>query len=455
MHIQQVLVCDDEPLIRNFLKTTLERKGKKVTLATDGQEGIECLKQAKFDLVITDMKMPNNTGIDVLKFAKKAHRDTIVILITAMGIIEDAIEATRHGAFNYLIKPFSPESIETLVDKAEEHQHLLSENQYLRKAISFSSPHTCLDILLKSPSMKKILSEIDKIANSTASVFISGESGCGKEVIAQAIHHRSKRAQFPFIKVNCAAIPESLIESEFFGHEKGAFTGASGKRIGRFELADKGSLLLDEVTEIPLNLQPKLLRAIQEQEFERLGGTSSIKVDTRFIATSNRNMKEAIQDKVFREDLYYRLNVMPIDIPPLRKRKEDILSLGNFFLQQFCEQNHRTKKTFSKQAEEKLINYPWPGNVRELANIMERVVVLDFSNIVEKEHLYLDMSTSTTEKQASKTQNIDTDLPLKEIERIHILKTLKSYSYNRTKTAKVLGISLRTLRNKIQEYGVK
>jgi two-component system, NtrC family, response regulator AtoC len=251
--------------------------------------------------------------------------------------------------------------------------------------------HCSPALVTKSPAMKRIISHLGKIAKSQASVFITGESGTGKEVIAAAIHRLSKRASKPFIKVNCAAIPETLVESEFFGHEKGAFTGAQQRKIGRFELADSGTLLLDEVTEIPLNLQAKLLRAIQEMEFERIGGTRSIDVDVRILATSNREMTEAIESKIFREDLYYRLNVVPIHIPPLRERVEDILPLANYFLEKFCVENHKPKKTLTKKAQEKLLTYHWPGNVRELANIIERTVVLDFDSVIDTEHLYLDL----------------------------------------------------------------
>lgn len=266
-------------------------------------------------------------------------------------------------------------------------------------------------------------------------------------MIAGAIHELSSRANHPFIKVNCAAISETLLESEFFGHEKGSFTGAHTKKTGRFELADRGTLLLDEVTEIPLVLQPKLLRAIQEQEFERVGGTRGIKVNLRFLATSNRNMQEAIETKVFREDLFYRLNVVPIEIPPLRERKEDIFPLATHFLEKFCKENHKPKKSFSKEAIQKLLNYPWPGNVRELGNIIERTVVLDFDPIIDAQHLYLDSSVSSfsIKKKGGMT--------LHEMEKNLILETLEANFQNRTKTAAALGISIRTLRNKLHEYG--
>lgn len=438
--IEKILVADDDPLMLRLISDILKRMGKETTLATNGMQAIQALESESFDLVITDMKMPYKTGVDVLKAAKASPSSPLVILVTAHGTIESAVEAMKLGAFHYLIKPFSPESLEGVLEKAKEHTRLLKENSFYRqeaKSFLLSS---------QSFSMQRILQDIEKIAKSNASVFVTGESGTGKEVIAGAIHSLSLRKEKPFIKVNCAAIPETLLESEFFGHERGAFTGALVKKIGRFELADQGTLLLDEVTEIPLVLQPKLLRAIQEQEFERVGGTRPIQVNLRFIATSNRNMQEAIESKVFREDLFYRLNVVPIQIPPLRDRKEDILPLANHFLKRFCYENHKPFKQFSSDAIQKLSDYPWPGNVRELANIIERTVVLDFDPLIEAQHLYLDSTISPSKKNWKKAMS------LHEMEKQLILETLQAEHYNKTKAAEILGISVRTLRNKLHEY---
>src|SRR3989344_1333364 len=393
--IEKILVADDEPLMRNFIAETLERLGKEVVVVCDGAEAIQRLKEESFDLVLSDLKMPKKSGLDVLKAAKALNPQTLVILATAYGSIETAVEAMRLGAHHFLIKPFSPEALETALEKAEEHVHLLKENRFLREEQTLSM---CPELVAHSAPMKKILADLEKIAKSQASVFITGESGTGKEVIAAVIHRLSTRASQPFIKVNCAAIPEALVESEFFGHERGAFTGAHIRKIGRFELADKGTLLLDEVTEIPLNLQPKLLRAIQEQEFERVGGARSLKVNARILATSNRNMLEAIESKVFREDLYYRLNVMPIHLPPLRNRLEDILPLAEHFVRKFCAENHKAVKTLGEGAAQKLLAYHWPGNVRELANIIERTVVLDFDAAIDSDHLYLDVRGTSPAK---------------------------------------------------------
>ncbi|MBI5346443.1 MAG: sigma-54-dependent Fis family transcriptional regulator [Chlamydiae bacterium] len=448
MSIKKVLIVDDEPLIRSFLQETLRRQNLETLTAENGKIAIDILKEEAFDLIITDMQMPQNNGLDVLKFAKAHHPNTIVIIITAFGSIDNAVEAMQWGAFNYLIKPFSADSIETILKKVDEHLSLLHENKALKQEIA---SYKNFKIIAESSYMQKILQDVEKIAISNAPVFISGESGTGKEVIAHLIHYHSKRAKKPFIKVNCAAIAETLLESEFFGHEKGSFTGALEQKKGRFELAHDGTLLLDEVTEIPLNLQPKLLRAVQEQEFERVGGTKPIKVDVRLIATSNRNMKEAIEKNIFREDLFYRLNVVPIHILPLRQRSEDILSLAKFFLEKFCLENHKPIKIITPEAEQKLIGYSWPGNVRELANIIERTVVMDLGDMVLKEHLVLDTPIAPIQT----TTPIIKGRTMSEIEKEVILDTLKQENNNRTKAAKVLGISLRTLRNKIKLYALK
>lgn len=389
MSIEKILVVDDERLIRNFLAETLTRKKFEVVTAENGRKAVGLLKENAFDMVITDMAMPEMNGMEVLKKAKEISPSTVVVIVTAYGSIENAVEAMKLGAFNYLIKPFSPDTIEALIDKAQEHVALVEENHYLRQQVGAGAHRTPCEIISHSDAMKKILTEVQQIAKSNASVFLSGESGTGKEVIAHAIHYQSLRKDKPFIRVNCASVPETLIESEFFGHEKGAFTGATMRRLGRFELAHTGSLLLDEISEIPLNLQAKLLRVIQEQEFERVGGTKSIQVDVRLISTSNRNLQEAIANKEFREDLYYRLNVIPIHLPALRERAEDILPLASYFLERFCLENRRKDKHFSDAAKNQLLAYRWPGNVRELVNVMERMVVMDYGPEITPEHLRL------------------------------------------------------------------
>lgn len=447
MTIEKILIVDDELLVRNFLADTLKRKNFDVTTAESGTKAINLIKDTTFDLIITDMKMPDMTGVDVLKKAKELTPSAIVVIITAFGSIENAVDAMRLGAFNYLVKPFSPDTIEAVIEKAQEHLSLIAENQYLRQQLSPNAGRPAQGIICESPAMKQIMSQVVQVAKSNASIFIHGESGTGKEVIAHAIHHNSARANRPFIKVNCAAVPETLIESEFFGHEKGSFTGANARRLGRFELANGGTLLLDEITETPLALQAKLLRAIQEHEFERVGGTKPVKVDVRIISTSNRNMKEAVENKVVREDLYYRLNVVPIYLPPLRERKEDIIPLADFFLEKIAQENHREKKTLSSDASKKLLEYPWPGNVRELSNVIERAVVMDNSKILTPQNLLIEPPSST--KPAHPT-----GISLQDLEKKLIIETLQAYKNNKTKTAESLGISTKTLRNKILEYNI-
>lgn len=464
MGIDKILIVDDEMLVRNFLAETLRRKNLDVTTAENGQKAIALLKEHSFDLIITDMKMPDLTGIDVLKKAKELSPASIVIIITAFGSIENAVEAMRLGAFNYIIKPFSPDTIEAVIEKAREHLSLVQENHYLRQQVN-GSPQGGPKVVCESPIMKHILADAIRIAKSNASVFITGESGTGKEIIAHAIHFNSQRTAKPFIKVNCAAVPDTLIESEFFGHEKGSFTGANTKRLGRFELANGGTLLLDEVTEIPLLLQSKLLRVIQEQEFERVGGTKPVKVDVRLISTSNRNMEEALAQKILREDLYYRLNVVPIHLPSLRERKEDIIPLAEYFLKKMCSENHKeSDKTLTPEARKKLLDYPWPGNIRELANIVERAVVMDNGTKVAAEHICID--TAPTKLKAESlapeekpfpegTISFPIGISLQELEKRLIIETLAIQKQNRTKAAKTLGISIRTLRNKLHVYDIK
>jgi len=460
MAIEKVLIVDDELLIRNFLAEALRRLNLDVTTAENGLKAISILKETSFDMVFTDMKMPDISGIEVLKKVKELSPSTVVVVITAFGSIENAVEAMRLGAFNYLIKPFSLDTIQAVIEKAGEHISLVEENRYLRQQASVGGGRSLPLVVGQSAAMQQVMSDLDRVAPTTASIFISGESGTGKEVIAQAIHAKSTRANRPFIKVNCAAVPETLLEAEFFGHEKGAFTGASNKRLGRFELANGGTLLLDEITEIPLGVQAKLLRAIQEQEFERVGGTKLVKVDVRIISTSNRDMKEAIAQKVIREDLYYRLNVVPIHLKPLRERREDIIALAEFFIGKMCQDNHKDVKKLTDTAKQKLLAYAWPGNVRELANVIERAVVMDASQEISAEHLYIDQSegvffgNSEIPVILDSSNKLPVGITLQELEKRLIIETLQAQNNNRTKTAEVLGISIRTLRNKLNEYNM-
>ncbi len=403
-----------------------------------------------FDLIICDVVLPDLSGLDLLKAARTENPQSLVILLSDSASLPLAVEGLRLGALIHLLKPYAFDTLEAVVEKAQEQAQLIQENHFLRRELSSSALTRKNRIIAESGIMKQILSDVAKIAQSSASVFISGESGTGKEVIAEAIHLMSARAANPFIKVNCAAVPETLIESEFFGHEKGSFTGAINKRIGRFELADKGTLLLDEISEVPLTVQSKLLRAVQEQEFERVGGVKPIRVDVRLISTSNRNMKEAIEQKLFREDLYYRLNVVPVHLAPLRERREDILPLADFFLERLCAENQKPRKRLSREAQNRLLNYPWPGNIRELANILERLIVMQSSIEISANDLCLEEPGLC----AIRPSGGCAPMTLAEVEKRHILETLAAQNYNRTQTAKLLGISIRTLRNKLNLYEV-
>lgn len=391
MSIETILIVEDEPLIRQFLSETLKRKKYRVQVAEGVKNALKILEEHYFDLVITDMKMPDGSGLDVLTYLREHSQETLSLVITAFATVQNAVEAMRLGAFNYVIKPFSPDTIEAMIQKASEHAQILCENHALKREKREEKKGPLKGEIFHSPVMREVLSQVKKIAQSQANVMITGESGTGKEVISRLIHEHSLRKDQPYICVNCAAIPETLLESELFGHERGAFTGANQKRVGRFELAHKGTLLLDEITEIPLSMQVKLLRAIQEKCFERVGGTRSLSVDVRFLSTSNRKIKKSIEEKQFREDLYYRLNVIPIHLPPLRERREDIVPLAQFFLQKFCHLNCKREKSLTPEAIEAIEHYHWPGNIRELANLMERVTVIDLSDKVQPDHLSLQM----------------------------------------------------------------
>ena len=447
MNIEQALVVDDEPLMRKFLAETLRRQDLDVTVAKNGEEALEILKGREFDIVFSDIRMPGAGGMDILSNVKSSSPETSVIMMTAYGTVESAVDAMKMGAEDYLLKPFMPDQVETLLEKIQKRKNLINENRYLRSEIDKKCGFG--EIVGQSKVMKDIFSLIAKVAKSKATVLIHGESGTGKELVARAIHYNSPRSENSFIKVNCAALPETLLESELFGHEKGAFTGAGTKRLGRFELADKGTLLLDEISEITPEIQAKLLRVLQEREFERVGGMRSINVDVRMISTTNRNLTEEIKNGTFREDLYYRLNVVPVHLPPLRDRKEDIPLLAEYFLDKYCKENGREKMTISEDAVKEMVNYSWPGNIRELENIIERAVVICEDQTLKPEHFSKGM---LVQGNSSAGSQFEAGLSLREMEKRLIVETLNRENGNRTKTADVLKISIRTLRNKLNEY---
>ncbi len=416
--MKKILIIERQIADRELLTEWLRKKSIQTVSVEGGGTALELLQNSSFDVIFSDLK-----GIEMLKRTKKRPPKTPLVFLKKKG------EHQR-------------KDVEITIEKPLEISRLENSFSEIRTQKS-----RC-EIIAESPLMQKILRRVEKIAISHSNIFICGQSGTGKEVIASMIHAGSKRSSFPFIRVNCAALSDTLIESEFFGHEKGAFTGAHTQRIGRFELSNQGTLLLDEVSEIPASLQAKLLRVVQEQEFERVGATSPIPIDVRLISTSNRDMKSAIQNKEFREDLYYRLNVIPIYLPSLEKRREDIIPLAYHFLKEVCQKNHLSLKTFSSKAKKVLVNCKWPGNIRQLRNVIEYAAITSDVDEIGERQLFFDEIELCEEKKSC----FASDLCLKEVEKLHILSTLKAYQGNRTHAAKQLGISVRTLRSKLKMY---
>jgi len=445
----RILIADDQDMMRDSLAATLAREGYEVMAATDGPVAVSKLSQQRFDLLISDLKMPKMTGIELLAEAKKLRPDMPVVLMTAFATVQTAVEAMKLGAYDYIQKPFDGEEIKHLVERTLEHNRLKLENQALRSMASeLNAPRPLVG---GSEVMNEVKQRIDQVAKSNATILIRGESGTGKEVVAHAIHAASARADRPMLAVNCAALSENLLESELFGHERGAFTGADRLRRGRFELADGGTLLLDEISEIAPGLQAKLLRVLQENAFERVGSSLTQQVDVRVVATSNRDLELAVAEGKFRQDLFYRLNVVPIDLPPLRQRADDIPELCRHFLHQIAKREKDAFRHIEPEAVRMLQHYPWPGNVRELQNIIERAVVLETEpGVIRAVTLepWLrkgnDPSLGAVESLAGK--------PLADIEKQVILSTLQQFRGHRLKTASALGIGVRTLGMKIKKW---
>ncbi len=439
-------MVEDDPHMRNALHEVLSRGPvKEVILAGDGEEGLEMVKSHSPDLIISDLKMPKMDGLTFYKSAKRLT-SAPVIFITAYGTVPIAVEAMREGAFDFILKPFSMDVLEEAVVRA-----LRYASAKRGRPTPGKSPSKEVNFLGESPAIAKVKSLAERVARSKSTVLITGESGTGKEVVARFIHGLSPRSQGPFVAVNCAAIPDTLLESELFGYEKGAFTGAIARKPGKFELAQKGTILLDEISEMSPVLQAKLLRVLQEEEVERIGGKGPVKLDVRVIATTNRDLEEMVEKGDFREDLYYRLNVIPIALPPLRERGDDITLLARFFLERYSAENGRDFQGFTPQAINVLKSYHWPGNVRELENVVERAVVIaDDKPMLEPNDLFLKGRKGESGKE--KGAEISPGTTVKEMEKALILKTLEEVKGNRTKAAALLGITTRTLRNKLAEY---
>jgi DNA-binding NtrC family response regulator len=438
----KILVVDDEAIIRESLRDWLSDVGHQVLTAENGPQALEIIRKEEPSIVIADLVMPGTDGIELMKNAKEISPNIEVIIITAYGSIPTAITAMRAGAYDYIEKPFCPERAELLVEKLVEHQRLLEENIALQQKLE--EHYQFENIIAKSPRMQQVIEVIKVVARSNATVLITGETGTGKEVVARAIHSQSHRREKPFIAVSCAALPESLLESELFGHEKGSFTGAYAQKKGKFEAANRGTLFLDEIGEMSANIQVHLLRILEEKAFTRVGGNELIKVDVRVISATNRDMKAAVASGQFREDLYYRLNVVNIELPPLKERKEDIPLLAQHFLKKFTLENRKEITGFSPQATDFLLSYEWPGNVRELENAIERAVILAQNSLIgiadlPQQNLVLAHPTSAPRN-------------LKLVEKSHILNVLTETGGNYTEAARILGISRMTLYNKAKAY---
>jgi two-component system response regulator HydG len=447
----KILVVDDDMSLRKMLEAVLTDDGYEVKEADDGQQAIEAVEEQFYDLILMDIRMARMGGIEALKLIKKLSPGIPVILMTAYASVETAREALKSGAFDYLTKPLDIDELKLIIHRALRHHQLEQENRYLRERLDDRFDFG--NIIGSSLAMKNLFETIAQVAPTDATVLITGESGTGKELIANAIHQNSPRLNKPMIKVNCAALPETLLESELFGHEKGAFTGAVSKSRGRFQLAHESSLFLDEISEMTPATQAKILRALQEKEIEPVGGETTLKIDTRVITATNKHLENEIKEGRFREDLYYRLNVVRIEIPPLRDRHEDIPLLAEFFLKQYVEKNRKLIKGFTPRATDVLMRHNWPGNVRELENLVERAVIMTRGDMITQD----DFPSIMTEKNTPvgvKNVGVSSGSTLKEAEKEIILRTLEETGGNRTHTAKILGISRRTLQLKLKEYGI-
>ncbi|MDO8786303.1 MAG: sigma-54 dependent transcriptional regulator [Syntrophales bacterium] len=443
---ETILLIEDDKIMRISLEDALKGAGYEVLSFETGASALGILKNTSFDVAVTDVRLPDMDGFNIVKEITQ-RRDAPVIMMTAYGTIKDAVEAMKLGAFDYITKPFALDEFLLLIERALEIKKLREENIRLKKDLSKS--YGIPNIIGESAGMKKVFSLIDRVSATDATVLILGESGTGKELVATTIHYQSKRKDKPLIKVNCAALPEGLIESELFGHEKGAFTGAIKRKPGRFELAHGGTIFLDEIGDLPLSTQARILRVIQERQFELIGGTATLTADVRIIAATNKNLEDEVKIGRFREDLYYRLNVIPIVLPPLRERREDIINLMEFFIDKYSTRLSK-KVRFSKEAVDVLLAYDYPGNVRELENIIERCATLSLSNVIAEDDLPPFIAAGTENAKCFSLSEITA-----EAEKNHILLILKTAQGNKTKAAAILGISRKTLWEKINTHKIE
>ncbi|MGQ9609837.1 MAG: sigma-54-dependent transcriptional regulator [bacterium] len=444
-----ILVVDDKASARKVLQEMLLRNNYDVAEAEDEDSAIEYLKKNSVDLVLTDVKMKrHDSGIEVLRAVQRDHQGIPVILITAYATVPQAVEAMKEGAEDYIERPINNDALLMKIQKALQKKHLIEENKFLREELHISGDFS--DIIGKSKKLQDVLTIVQKVAKSDTAVLIRGESGTGKDLIAQAIHNNSNRRNRPFIRAECAVYAEGVLESELFGHEKGAFTGASQSRMGRFEIANGGTIFLDEIGDLKPSIQLKLLRVVQEKTFERVGGTKPINVDVRIIAATNKNLEEAIREGTFREDLYYRINVVPIYVPPLRERKEDIPDLVKYFIKKFSGKSGNRVKDISDEAIELLMSYDWPGNVRELENTIERSMVLADGEVILPEHLTLPTKIVINHDSPKSGKLAELEM----LEKKYILEALEQAGWVRTKAAAILGIKRPTLNYKMEKHGI-
>lgn len=445
-----ILIVEDEAKMRRLLELNLGEDGFTTFSAEDAETGLKLLQQNHIDLVVTDLKLPGMDGLEFLQSIKRQNEALPVVVMTAFGSVETAVEAMKSGASDYVLKPFSLTEMRMVIRKELDVRNLREENRSLREALGKRYSHP--NVVARSPKMQEVLATVERVAPTNATVLLGGESGVGKDLIARAIHEKSRRANGPFLKINSTAIPENLLESELFGFEKGAFTGAVASKPGKFELADKGTLFLDEIGDVPPATQVKLLRVLQEREFERLGGTRTIKVDVRLIAATNRDLREALEQGTFREDLYYRLNVVPIDIAPLRERKEDIPDLVNLFVSRFAAESGKLIEGITPQAIEILVNYHWPGNVRELQNIVERACALSKGPQLEVSDIHIDVRPSKSGNGAPGF--LPEGMTLEQWEDEMVQEALRRANGNKSQAARLLGLSRNALRYRLSKIGI-
>lgn len=453
----KILVADDEQSMREFLDIMLKKEGYKVTLASNGEEVIHLIENDLFDLVLLDIRMPKLDGITALKRIKAISPETIVIMITAYASADTAIKAMKEGAYDYITKPFKVDEIKLIVKNALEKISLQKENLLLKQVVK--DRYHFGNIIGQSSKMLALYELLEKVAPTKTNILITGESGTGKELVAKAIHYNSPRKEKPFVTLNCGAIPETLIESELFGHVKGAFTDAIATKKGLFEVADEGTIFLDEISELPLLMQVKLLRVLQDKEFKRVGGTEDIRVDVRIISATNKDLELAVKEKRFREDLFYRLNVIQIKLPPLRERKEDIPLLASHFLKKYSEELNKKISTITPEALQILLNYEYPGNVRELQNIIERAVALESHTELTTHHLHSYLSEPPFLKKGPidieiPSEGIDLEKVVEELERTLLLKALDKTKGIKKKAAELLHINFRSMRYRLEKYGL-